>query len=68
VKLPPDAYIAAHIIEIFDCGNPCPETPIYEIRRGASFLAISERSGRIITERIAPGESGAFDFLKEALK
>ncbi|MDP6403129.1 MAG: hypothetical protein QF467_06240 [SAR202 cluster bacterium] len=37
------------------------------IGRGNSTIAVSAPSGAIFEEKVAPGEEGAFDFLKEAL-
>jgi hypothetical protein len=49
-------------------GRPCPDPPIYELRRGAASLRIQARSGSVIKEDIVPGDTGAFDFLREALR
>lgn len=68
VTLPSDAYVSRYIIEgLCPPGQKCPELPIYEIRRGNSTIMVSAKSGAIIEEKIAPGEEGAFDFLKRAL-
>lgn len=68
IKLPPDAYVE-HFIAHGECiiNSPCPRFPLYVIRRGNSTSAISLGSGRIIAENIAPGEAGAFNFLKDKL-
>lgn len=69
VQLPPDAYVSSYEPYV-ECtpGQPCPDPPIYELRRGAASLRIEARSGAVIDETIVPGDAGAFDFLREALK
>ncbi len=68
IKLPPDAYVE-HIIVHGECiiNLPCPQFPLYIIRRGNSTGAISLGSRSIIAENIASGEAGAFNFLKDKL-
>lgn len=68
IKLPPDAYVE-HIIVHGECivNLPCPQFPLYIIRRGNSTGAISMGSHSIIAENVAPGEAGAFNFLKDKL-
>ena len=68
ILLPPDAYIK-HYINLVDCvaGEPCPEIPFYVIERGNSTISATARTGKVTGEDIAPGEEGAFDFLKAAL-
>ena len=69
VELPPDAFVDTYIITVLCVvGRPCPEAPYYVIRRGNSTIVVSRRSGTLRDEKIAPGEEGAFDFLKPALK
>lgn len=69
VKLPNDAYIEYYVTEgIPSPGAKMPELPILIIARGNSRIDISKGSGTINRETIAPGEEGAFNFLKEALK
>lgn len=65
IQLPPDAWIEREITFI-QCalGEPCPQAPLYELRRGSSRIVISVPSGDWGHERIAPGEEGAFDFIK----
>lgn len=69
VQLPPDSYVDGVVTHV-TCGpvRPCPETPFYNIVRGRSRINVEVRSGRIISEHTAPGEDGAFAFLKEALR
>jgi hypothetical protein len=45
---------------------PCPETPVYTLRRGDSTVDVSIASGAIYRVRSAPGEGVAFDFLRPA--
>ncbi len=69
IKLPDDAYIKHYATEgIVSPGKTGPETPLYVIARGNSIIVIPKGSGKIYSETIAPGEEGAFNFLKEALK
>jgi hypothetical protein len=67
--LPPDAYVSAYEAYV-QCtvGQPCPDPPTYELRRGAASLRIEAQSGNVIEEDIVPGDTGAFDFLREALR
>jgi hypothetical protein len=69
VQLPPDAFIERSVAAVL-CGGglPCPETPFYILRRGNSTVSVSLRSGARFDEQIAPGEEGAFDFLREATR
>ena len=69
VQLPPDAYVDGMVTHVLCGGSPeACETPFYNIRRGRSLINVTVRTGRILSEHIAPGEEGAFDFLKEALR
>lgn len=69
IKLPDDAYIAHDVSSVTRSpGKTGPETPYFVIARGNSKILIPQRSGKIYSETIAPGEEGAFNFLKEALK
>jgi hypothetical protein len=67
--LPPDAYVRAYEAYV-QCtvGQPCPDPPIYELRRGAASVRIEAQSGAVIEEDIVSGDTGAFDFLREALR
>ena len=69
VQLPPDAYVDGIVTDSLCAGirTDC-EVPFYNIRRGSSLINVGERSGRVISEHLAPGEERAFDFLKEALR
>lgn len=67
VQLPPDAYVESWIVSGF-CEGPCPELPLYVLKRGNSKISVSARSGTLGEEKVAPGEADAFDFLKEALR
>jgi hypothetical protein len=68
VQLPSDVYVAHYIVHV-QCGvgNFCPEAPIYVLQRGKSQISVSKPTGTMFEERIAPGEEGAFDFLREVL-
>jgi hypothetical protein len=67
LALPTDAWIESLILA-GTCAGPCPELPLYQIKRGNSTISVGIPTGRINGEQIAPGEEGAFDFLKAALK
>ena len=69
IKLPPDTYVYAYVI-IADCvvGTPCPEPPVYGLKRGGSQVTVEKRSGKLWYETIAPGEVDPFKFLKEGLR
>jgi hypothetical protein len=68
VQLPPDAYIA-NSVAFIQCYEPgCPEAPYYVLRRGESSVGVSRRTGYVFGAEIAPGEEGAFDFLREATR
>jgi hypothetical protein len=68
LQLPQDAYVKDYVIAV-NCSDelPCPEVPFLRIVRGDSMMEIAERSGKIQRERLASGEAGAFDFVREAL-
>ncbi len=69
IQLPADAFVAAHIAFVsWPPGQPPPQTPIVAIQRKNSFIWVSEPSGVVVDEVVAPGEEGAFDFLKAALR
>ena len=69
IQLPPDAYVSAYEPYVqCTAGQPCPDPPIYELHRGAASLRIEAQSGAVIEEDIVPGDTGAFDFLREALR
>ena len=68
LELPQDVFVEYWIATaVCVVGGPCPEAPYYVIRRGNSTIMVSVRSGTLRDEKIAPGEEGAFDFLKAAL-
>jgi len=69
IQLPPAAYVSAYEPYV-QCaaGQPCPDPPIYELRRGASSLRIEAQSGTVLDERTGPGETAAFEFLHQALR
>lgn len=70
VQLPPDAYlygIVAGVMCVEGAGQ-CPEAPAYVIKRGNSVINVVPRNGKIQGEYVAPGEEGAFDFLRESLE
>ena len=68
IHLPEDAYIDAFISKAL-CrpGSTCARLPWVVIQRGESKIFVSIPTGVIDREIIAPGEEGAFDFLKEVL-
>jgi hypothetical protein len=69
VQLPADVIIKRFIVSgVCTAGQPCPETPIYELQRGNSIIGISALSGAIVEGFNVAAEDGAFDFLKEVLK
>lgn len=73
VQLPPDAYVEYIIVDALPCppsieGVNCPEVPFYKLRRGNSTIGVSIKSGTMFQEQVAPGEEGAFDFLREAFQ
>lgn len=69
VQLPPDAWVETWMVfATCPIGRVCRETPLYSLRRGESTLVISSPSGIIYEERIAPGEEGAFAFVRDALR
>ena len=68
IVLPTDVHFDGYIMHVLCVvGIPCPETPLVAIGRGKSGISIIDRTGVIWREEIAPGEEGAFDFLKLAL-
>ena len=73
VQLPPDAYVEYTIVDGFPCppatqGVSCAEIPFYWLRRGNSRIGVEMKSGTMFREQIAPGEEGAFDFLKDTFR
>jgi hypothetical protein len=67
ITLPPDAWVESYIVA-GTCAGPCPELPLYQIKRGNSIISVGIPTGRINGEQVALGEEGTFDFLKEALR
>ena len=68
IELPQDAIVNRYVVDVFCvAGLPCPEVPIYELKRGNSTVAVSAPSGIIVEENTANGEESAFDFLREVL-
>jgi hypothetical protein len=69
VKLPLDATLDGVIVELFGTctPSPCPQTPIYTIKRGKSLVWASV-DGTLDESLIAPGEDSLFDFLRNALR
>jgi hypothetical protein len=66
-QLPPDACVTAYEAYVqCTAGQPCPDPPIYELRRGAASLRFEARSGTVTEQTIVPGDTGAFDFVREA--
>jgi hypothetical protein len=69
VQLPPDAYVDAYVVRVMCiAGQKCPETPLYTIKRGNSYISVTLRTGAITHEQVARGEEGTFMFLREALR
>ena len=69
IKLPDDAYVEHYVIVgTASPGKVPPPTPYFVIARSNSRVIVPTGSGKIYSETIAPGEEGAFNFLKEALK
>jgi len=65
VQIPPDAYVSREL-NLLQCpsSTACPEVPMYELVRGGSTATVGGQSGTIYQQEIAPGEEGAFDFLR----
>lgn len=65
VQLPADAFVEYFFTE-FECdlGTPCPEVPVYRIKRGPSTIDIEARTGRVWWR---VGDQRPFDFLKGAI-
>jgi hypothetical protein len=66
VQLPADAYVKRFIVSV-DCdpANYCPtELPFMIIERGQSTMWVAVASGKVLQEKLAPGEARAFDFLQ----
>ena len=70
IQLPPNAYVSAFILSALCKGGAinCPRAPLWVITRGGSTITLEKISGKIVSEKIAPGEEGAFDFIREALR
>lgn len=68
VQLPPDAYVETYTISA-TClpGKPCPQAPLYTIRRGQSKLTVSQPSGVVVEEKVMPGEEGVFESIRRQL-
>jgi hypothetical protein len=78
VQLPPDVFVVGGVIseppEAFGRPTRTGATPVTVIdyrsvilQRGHSRVRVGLQSGRVFPLVTAPGEEGAFDFLKEAL-
>jgi len=70
IQLLPDTYVSAYEPYV-QCtvGQSCPDPSIYELRRGAASVRIEAQSGVVVEEDVVvPGETGAFSFLREALR
>jgi hypothetical protein len=69
LQLPADAYVSAYEPYVqCTAGTPCPDPPIYELHIGTASLRIEAQSGTVLEESIVEGQSGAFDFVREALR
>jgi hypothetical protein len=69
VQLDPDTYVESYVLSVTcEIGRPCPRTPMYALRRGESRISLSQPTGEIVFERIAPGEDGAFEAIKDQLR
>lgn len=66
VRLPSDAYVDAYFVTV-DCipMTPCPDPPVYVIRRGNAEIVVEERTGRVWRKE---GPDSAFDFLQGVLR
>lgn len=66
VRLPSDAYVDSYYVTI-DCipQTPCPNPPVYVIRRGNAEIVVEERTGRVWKKE---GPESAFDFLKGVVR
>lgn len=70
VQLPSDVYVDQFVISV-RCKPkvPCPQAPIYILRRGPSTLALEAATGRVVDRRTDPGhDEQDFDFLKSVLE
>ena len=70
IKLPIDAYLNGIVVSgVCTIGDdsPCIFGPFQIIKRGNSTISVSTSTGEIVHEEVAPGEDGAFDFLKDGL-
>lgn len=65
IKLPDDAIAARYVGDVQVSGKSSRQ-PFYIIVRGESRIQVTEQTGNIITEIVAPGKENAFDFLKKA--
>lgn len=69
IKLPDDTICCGTVItEPDERIQPPRPTFFLRITRGNSTITIAPSNGYIAAEKIAPGEEGAFDFLKKALQ
>ena len=69
IKLPPDTYVFAFVVTA-NCivGMPCPESPVYVLKRGNSQVGVETGNGKLWNEIVAPEDVRPFEFLKEGLK
>ncbi|HLN61472.1 MAG TPA: hypothetical protein VK464_07920 [Symbiobacteriaceae bacterium] len=66
VQLPADAYVKQFIVSV-DCdpARPCiDDVPYLVIERGQSTIYVSAKAGKVLREKLAPGQERAFDFLQ----
>ncbi|MBM3948436.1 MAG: hypothetical protein FJ312_04190 [SAR202 cluster bacterium] len=70
IELPPDVRVTGIISHILCVSPGCSEEelPYIQLERGNSIASVSAKTGRIVEEKIAPGEEGAFDFIREAMR
>lgn len=70
IAVPEDARITEITVQVLClAGTSCDsdDVPIYRVERGHSAIAVS-RLGTVFLETVAPGEEGAFEFIREALR
>lgn len=65
VQLPPDVYVDQFVISVSCMAEaPCPQAPIYVLRRGPSTIAVEVVTGRVVDRRTDPGhDEQDFGFL-----
>ena len=69
IKLPDDPSVLA-LVATVTCivGMPCPESPVYVLKRGNPQVGVETGNGKLWNEVVAPEDVRPFEFLKEGLK